>query len=176
MYPQVSEQLMIPLQPVHEAAVMVRHHQERWDGKGFPDQLVGYAIPVGARILKLVVDFVETQMGMVVSRKITQEDVIKNLPKYAGSLYDPELCAAFLRFLEYLELQELTGGLPVKWLRCSQLEPGMVIVKDLYTASGTLLLKKGTQLTGRLIDRLLDFEEREFTAQSFPVAVDPEDS
>ena len=176
MYPQVSEQLMIPLQPVHEAAVMVRHHQERWDGKGFPDQLVGYAIPVGARILKLVVDFVETQMGMVVSRKITQEDVIKNLPKYAGSLYDPELCTAFLRFLEYLELQELTGGLPVKWLRCSQLEPGMVIVKDLYTASGTLLLKKGTQLTGRLIDRLLDFEEREFTAQSFPVAVDPEDT
>lgn len=171
LYPQVGEQLLIPLQPVHEAAVMVRHHQERWDGKGFPDQLVGQMIPLGSRMLKLVIDYIETQMGMVLVRKIPKSDVLKNLPNYAGSVYDPTLCTEFLAFIEAFEARQQGLDEGVERLAGNQLEPGMVIALDLLTETGTLLLKRGTVLNERLIERLLDFEARELVSHTFHVTI-----
>ena len=49
---------MIQRVPYLEAAVpVVRHHHERWDGKGYPDGLVGAAIPIEARIVAIADSF-----------------------------------------------------------------------------------------------------------------------
>ena len=63
-YPTQSESLLMALEPMKDAARLIRHHQERWDGSGFPDHLKGDAIPAGARLLKLAVDFIVLQMGL----------------------------------------------------------------------------------------------------------------
>src|SRR5690606_784868 len=75
-YPTTGEQLLMALEPMQDAAAMIRQHQERWDGTGFPEGLAGMSIPLGSRILKLVVDYVEMQMGMVLARKIPPEDIL----------------------------------------------------------------------------------------------------
>ncbi|MFP3335363.1 HD domain-containing phosphohydrolase, partial [Pseudomonas sp. SIMBA_064] len=36
-YPKQSESLVMTLEPMKEAAQLILHHQERWDGSGFPD-------------------------------------------------------------------------------------------------------------------------------------------
>jgi Response regulator containing a CheY-like receiver domain and an HD-GYP domain len=40
-YPKQSESLLMTLDPMKDAARLILHHQERWDGSGFPDRLKG---------------------------------------------------------------------------------------------------------------------------------------
>jgi cyclic di-GMP phosphodiesterase len=53
-HPEIGERICAPLAPARTFAPIVRHHHERWDGRGYPDGLRGEAIPIGARIVGLV--------------------------------------------------------------------------------------------------------------------------
>lgn len=58
-----GERAMMALDELREAALMVRGHHERFDGKGFPDRLSGEHIPLGARILFAANDWDELLHG-----------------------------------------------------------------------------------------------------------------
>lgn len=90
-YPKQSEALVMTLEPIKEAAQLILHHQERWDGSGFPDHLKGVAIPLGARWLKMAVDFIELQRGLVLDRQLNSDEALLYIRKHAGKLYDPDL-------------------------------------------------------------------------------------
>ena len=49
-----GERICLPLQSLKPVLPIIRHHHERWDGSGYPDGLVGEAIPLTARILQVV--------------------------------------------------------------------------------------------------------------------------
>jgi len=53
----IGEQICKPLYSLREVLPAIRHHHERWDGKGFPDGLKGEEIPLLARILSIVDSF-----------------------------------------------------------------------------------------------------------------------
>jgi len=69
----------------------VRWHHERWDGKGYPDGIVGEAIPLGARII-MVADTID---AMTTDRPyrdaLAFETVVSELLKYRGVQFDPTL-------------------------------------------------------------------------------------
>jgi HD superfamily phosphohydrolase YqeK len=69
----------------------VRHHHERWDGKGYPDQIAGTAIPLGARIITIA----DTIDAMTTNRPyraaLSLEVVLAELNKCKGTQFDPEL-------------------------------------------------------------------------------------
>ncbi|MDN5401677.1 MAG: response regulator, partial [Pseudomonas sp.] len=90
-YPGQSESLLMTLEPMKDAARIIRHHQERWDGTGFPDHLKGDTIPPGSRLLKLAVDFIELQKGLILERHLNSDEALLYIRKYAGRLYDPAL-------------------------------------------------------------------------------------
>jgi len=70
---------------------MVRHHHERWDGKGYPDGVSGQSIPLGARII-MVSDTIDAMTTDRPYRKaLSFEKVIAELIKYRGIQFDPEL-------------------------------------------------------------------------------------
>ncbi|GIW11453.1 MAG: hypothetical protein KatS3mg061_2510 [Dehalococcoidia bacterium] len=50
-HPVIGEQMIAGLKFLAEAALFIRCHHERWDGRGYPDGLQAEAIPLGARIL-----------------------------------------------------------------------------------------------------------------------------
>ncbi|MFG5863373.1 HD domain-containing phosphohydrolase [Metapseudomonas sp. CR1201] len=160
-YPLQGESLLMALEPLHDAGRLIRHHQERWNGTGFPDQLHGEAIPFGARLLKLAVDFVELQCGLVLQRPLPREEALQYLVRYAGRLYDPALCKRFIDLCSRCapDLLETASGILAVDTR--RLEPGMVLARNLQADSGMLLLNAGKQLSRTLIDKLIAFEASE---------------
>ncbi len=53
-HPVIGYEIVSGIEFLAEAAQIVRHHHERWDGKGYPDGLVGEDIPLAARIFAVV--------------------------------------------------------------------------------------------------------------------------
>lgn len=179
-YPVVGENLLMTLEPTPEAAIFIRHHQERWDGGGFPAELAGQSIPLGARILKMAVDFVEMQMGMIMARKLPRDEVLGTMSKYSARLYDPLLCQDFVTAVGRMGMEDVPEGDEigpeggsendtVLVLPTLALEPGMIMVQSLHAESGMLLLKKDSVLTEGFIDKLCAFEDNEDTKYALHV-------
>ncbi|MEO9334143.1 HD domain-containing phosphohydrolase [Ectopseudomonas guguanensis] len=160
-YPALGESLLMTLEPLQDAARIIRHHQERWDGSGFPDHLKGEAIPFGARLLKLAVDFIELQHGIILERRPTRTEALQLIEKYAGRLYDPQLCEQFVTLCTELAPDITLVDPSIIRLDTRRLEPGMVLARNLHADNGMLLLNEGKQLTHILIDKLIAFEGSE---------------
>jgi HD-GYP domain-containing protein (c-di-GMP phosphodiesterase class II) len=78
-----------------EGKLVVRHHHERWDGRGYPDKLSGDAIPLAARVFAVAdaLDALTTdrpyRRGTHFAR--ARQEIRSN----AGSQFDPTVVAAF---------------------------------------------------------------------------------
>lgn len=77
------------------AKEIARHHHERWDGSGYPDGLVGDAIPESARIIALadVFDALTTKRPYKPGWPI--EEAMQEIRKSAGSHFEPRLVELF---------------------------------------------------------------------------------
>ncbi|MGE8187288.1 HD domain-containing phosphohydrolase [Pseudomonas sp. NPDC086278] len=173
-YPKQSESLLMTLDPMKDAARLILHHQERWDGTGFPDRLKGEAIPLGSRWLKLAVDFIELQRGLILERQMNSDEALVYIRQYAGRLYDPDLVEDFIQvcaaYLSDVSLADPT----VKVLTPRDLVAGMILARNLNADNGMLLLNAGKVLSGLLVEKLIAFEAMEGAKYSVFVKV-PED-
>jgi putative two-component system response regulator len=77
------------------AGLMVRHHHERWDGKGYPDQLAGKTIPEGGRILAVADAFTVMITPQPYRLAIPLEKAYKEIQELSGKNYDPKVVEAF---------------------------------------------------------------------------------
>jgi response regulator RpfG family c-di-GMP phosphodiesterase len=157
-YPVRGQQLLTPLEDLAEAAALVRAHQERFDGEGFPDRLAGLDIPLGARILALASDYDNLQIGVLARGRLSRGQAAELVLERRGKRYDPAVVAAFV---------EVTTGRaaapelpPDRELRVAALRPGMRTARDLVLRDGQLLLSADHVLTERLIAQIADFEKR----------------
>jgi response regulator RpfG family c-di-GMP phosphodiesterase len=168
-YPARGEQLLMPLDDLREAATIVRAHQERFDGEGFPDRLAGLAIPIGARILALASDYDNLLIGTLTERQLSPRQAAAIVIESRGKRYDPFVVAAF---------EEITTGRTAvevpkdEALQVASLRPGMRTTRDLVTSDGSLLLSAEHVLTARMIQQIADFEKT--LDISFTVYVRPE--
>lgn len=160
-YPVAGEQLLMALEPLRDTAKIIRHHQEKWNGYGIPDRLEGKNIPLGARILRLAVDFIELQFGLILERRVPRDNAIKLIKRYRNRLYDPDIADQFLEMVIEVAPDIDHEDPDVLVLDTLRLKPGMVLARNLYAASGMLLLNEGKVLTSILIDKLAAFEKGE---------------
>jgi two-component system, cell cycle response regulator len=84
---------------LYDVKPAVRHHHERWDGCGYPDQLCGSDIPLAARIIAVAeaYDFMQRALPYQVPR--SSEEALAELQRCAGSQFDPAVVEAFSTLL-----------------------------------------------------------------------------
>ncbi len=79
------------------AAEIALAHHERWDGKGYPHQLAGRAIPLSGRIVS-VVDFYDAlTMDRVYRPAFSHERTLEMLLAERGKAFDPDIVDCFVR-------------------------------------------------------------------------------
>ncbi len=84
---------------------VVRHHHERWDGKGYPDGLCGEDIPLTARILTVVDCFDAVREDRQYRKGMTREEAIDLVVRGSGTQYDPRVVGTFIAYLHEFEAE-----------------------------------------------------------------------
>ena len=83
-------------------ALIVRHHHENWDGTGYPDRLLGQAIPVGARVLAVVDCYDALTSDRPYRRALSHGSALAMIHERRGTMYDADIADAFLRIVPHL--------------------------------------------------------------------------
>ena len=104
-HPEIGAAIMSRSAFLRPALPAVLHHQERWDGAGYPAGLRGEEISLQGRIIAVV----DTYDAIVSSRpyraKRSPEEALAEIERCSGSQFDPAVVAAFERALPVLEAQ-----------------------------------------------------------------------
>jgi diguanylate cyclase (GGDEF)-like protein/putative nucleotidyltransferase with HDIG domain len=90
---------------------IVRHHHERWDGKGYPDGLQEEQIPITARIMSVIDCFDSVREVRPFRPGMTREEAIELLRGDAGTQFDPRIVDLFIEHLPRFEEEIAARGL-----------------------------------------------------------------
>lgn len=93
---EIGDYMLSPVSFLGDIRKAVRHHHERWDGKGYPDGLAGTDIPLDARILTIA-DYFDSITSMRPYRKPMTVDQAETTMRADLGAFDPELLEIFLR-------------------------------------------------------------------------------
>ena len=94
-HPKIGERVLEAAPALGPVAKLVRSTHERWDGKGYPDQLSGREIPVGARAILICDAYNAMTEGRPYRQPMTSEEAVEELHRGAGTQFDPELVKTF---------------------------------------------------------------------------------
>ena len=131
---------------MEELAEAIKYQNKRFDGGGIPeDGPSGKDIPIGARLLKVIIDY-----DMLERLGIDSVIAIGKFQQSEG-IYDPEVVEALA------EVIKVDVAAQVREIGVTQLSEKMVLAEDIRTHDGTLLVCKGQQITASVGDRLMNF-------------------
>jgi len=73
------------------ALLAIRHHHERFDGKGYPSKLVGHGIPIEARIVGIADAFVAMREARTYRPPRPLAEALSEIRQGSGTQFDPQL-------------------------------------------------------------------------------------
>jgi HD-GYP domain-containing protein (c-di-GMP phosphodiesterase class II) len=79
---------------------VVRSCHERWDGRGYPDGLVGEEIPIAARIVFACDAYNAMTTDRPYRSAMTRDAAIAELHANTGTQFDPRIVAALIKVVE----------------------------------------------------------------------------
>ena len=160
MHPLIGSSLLGKVPRLEEVARMVAYQEKCYDGAGVPrDTVQGQDIPLGARMLKIVLDYdaALAQLGDPAKAFLVVES--------HRSRYDPEL----------VYLLEACLGVEARYqvreVSLDGLREGMILNASVVAADGVLIARNGAEVTSALFSRLEAFSSMVGIAKPFSVLV-----
>src|SRR5215469_1145419 len=105
VHPIVGAEILERVAFPYPVAPIVRSHHERWDGSGYPDGLVGEAIPIGARILAAVDCLDALASHRQYRPALPLAEAMEKVKEKAGTWFDPKIVEILER--RYIDLERM---------------------------------------------------------------------
>jgi putative nucleotidyltransferase with HDIG domain len=99
-HPIIGAEIVGQMRGLQELVPVVRHHHERWDGRGYPDGLEGQEIPLGARILALADTLDAMFSDRPYRRTRSFEEAMGEIVECSGTQFDPDVVKALFAVAE----------------------------------------------------------------------------
>lgn len=104
---QIGYNILHKVKRLEEIACVIRHHHERWDGKGYPDGLQAKCIPLASRIIAVADSYDAMTSLRSYRRSLSHAEAIREMRRCSGSQFDPVIVAAFLEITRQQGLANL---------------------------------------------------------------------
>lgn len=98
-HPEMAAVFLKDLRFPFDVVKMIRHHHERWDGRGYPEGLKETNIPIGSRIIGLIEAYEVMTSGKGYRHPKGYRQVLQELENEAGAQFDPKVVAAFCELM-----------------------------------------------------------------------------
>ncbi len=96
LHPDIGAKIVAGIPFLQDTIPLIRHHQERWDGTGYPDALYGEEIPILARMFAIVDAFdALTSKRPYRDRTMSTDEALEYLRSQSGILFDPNIIEIF---------------------------------------------------------------------------------
>ena len=155
-HPIDGEAALMAMDRLRNAATLIRLHHERADGRGFPDQLSGEQIPLGARIIAVASDYDGLESGNLSEKALAADQARRVIEEGIGSRYEAPVVAALFEALA--EIKEEAQADVEMDLR--DIQPRMVLSRDLQSHKGAVLLPAGFKFDAAMVSRVNALAER----------------
>ena len=123
-HPVIGEQEAAKAGADRGSQLLVRWHQEWWNGAGYPDALRGEQIPLAARILRVADSYAALTDERPFRPALSEEEARKHLEEWAGLEFDPRVVRAFLSLSAIPELRSYAKKQESSQSETLSLEPG----------------------------------------------------
>jgi putative nucleotidyltransferase with HDIG domain len=100
LHPDIGAKIVEGIPFLQDTILLIRHHQERWDGTGYPGKLKGTEIPEMARLFSVIDAFDALTSTRPYRQKISKEEALEYLREMAGVHFDPTMVAHFEALLK----------------------------------------------------------------------------
>ena len=144
-HPALGQELSAFGSGMELVGTLIRVHHERMDGTGYPDKLTSDKIPWPGRLLAVAVAFA--------SSKLVRDDAVEEIKMQANTAFDADAVRVLLRTLPLVPTPHRERHVPL-----SDLRPGMVLARGIYSPTGLPIAKEGQQLNVNFIEKILNQE------------------
>ena len=100
-HPSIGADIISKVDFLKDITTIVKHHHERFDGKGYPDGLHGDEIPIEAAILTIADSFDAMTSDRPYRKALTQEEAFEELKRNAGTQFHPQLVETFISIMNH---------------------------------------------------------------------------
>ncbi len=104
-HPEIGYNMLKKIKFLSHIANDVLHHQERYDGKGYPAGISGDDIPIVARIIAVVDTFDAMTTDRPYRKALSEDTALEEIKKNSGTQFDPKVVDAFLKTFKSYKLQ-----------------------------------------------------------------------
>ena len=95
-HPEQSYAILHQFEDFEQVATYAKHHHERYDGRGYPDQLKGEKIPLLSRIILIADTFDAMVSSRPYRKRLPYQVAFEELRQFAGTQFDPNLVNVFI--------------------------------------------------------------------------------
>jgi HD-GYP domain-containing protein (c-di-GMP phosphodiesterase class II) len=95
-HPALGVGILTPVKEMAPALPVVKHHHERYDGRGYPDGLEGEEIPLIARIVSVADAFDSMIRARPYGYGVSREAALEEIRENSGTQFDPRLVNVLL--------------------------------------------------------------------------------